>query len=356
MDYALIMAGGSGTRLWPLSREALPKQALKLVGERSMFQHAVDRLAPDFPPERILVATRPEYARLLSEQIAEIPTQNYLLEPQGRGTAPAIGLAAAHLRRRDPEAVMVVLAADHFIADAARFRQSLSAARRVALSGALVTLGITPDRPACGYGYIQKGESLGQVDGFAVYTAAHFTEKPDPDTAGRMVSSGRYVWNSGMFIWKVSRIMDEFARHMPELYRLLQRIEAAIQTPDYEQVLQAVWSQAPVETIDYGVMEPAENVAVIPVEFGWTDVGSWSSVAELYSADSCGNVLVGPCVQIDTQNTLVYGGRRLVAAIGLKEMIIVDTEDALLICPKEREQDVRAIVKLLKAGPYRRWA
>jgi mannose-1-phosphate guanylyltransferase len=346
--YALIMAGGGGTRLWPLSRQARPKQTLTLVGERTMFEHAVDRIASLFQPEDIFVVTGEEHLESLLLQAPELPRANFLLEPVGQGTAPAIGLGAVHLRRRDPQAVMVVLTADHFIRDVERFRRVLTAAAQVAEKGHLVTLGITPSFPSTGFGYIQQGEQLYEVDGFAVFRALRFTEKPSPETAFQMVESGLYTWNSGMFIWRVDRIMEEFARQMPDLYDVLMQIDAVLGTPAYEPTLRRLWPELSPQSIDYGVMEGARDVVVIPVDIGWSDVGNWSSMREILPADADGNVVVGEHVGLDTRNTIVFGGRRLIATIGLEDMIIVDTDDALLICPVDREQDVREMVRQLR--------
>jgi len=346
--HALIMAGGGGTRLWPLSRRARPKQALTLVGERTMFEHAVDRIASLFQPEEIFVVTGEEHLESLLLQAPELPRANFLLEPVGQGTAPAIGLGAVHLRRRDPQAVMVVLTADHFIRDVERFRRVLTAAAQVAEKGHLVTLGITPSFPSTGFGYIQQGEQLYEVDGFAVFRALRFTEKPSPETAFQMVESGLYTWNSGMFIWRVDRIMEEFARQMPDLYDVLMQIDAVLGTPAYEPTLRRLWPELSPQSIDYGVMEGARDVVVIPVDIGWSDVGNWSSMREILPADADGNVVVGEHVGLDTRNTIVFGGRRLIATIGLEDMIIVDTDDALLICPVDREQDVREMVRQLR--------
>ena len=346
--YALIMAGGGGTRLWPLSRRARPKQALTLVGERTMFEHAVDRIASLFQPEEIFVVTGEEHLESLLLQAPELPRANFLLEPVGQGTAPAIGLGAVHLRRRDPQAVMVVLTADHFIRDVERFRRVLTAAAQVAEKGHLVTLGITPSFPSTGFGYIQQGEQLYEVDGFAVFRALRFTEKPSPETAFQMVESGLYTWNSGMFIWRVDRIMEEFARQMPDLYDVLMQIDAVLGTPAYEPTLRRLWPELSPQSIDYGVMEGARDVVVIPVDIGWSDVGNWSSMREILPADADGNVVVGEHVGLETRNTIVFGGHRLIATIGLEDMIIVDTDDALLICPVDREQDVREMVRQLR--------
>ena len=345
--YALIMAGGFGTRLWPLSRRDHPKQSLALVGGRTMFEHAVDRIAPIFQPEQIFVVTGAEHVDSLAAQAPELPRENFIVEPQGRGTGPAIGLGAIHLLRQDPEAIMAVLTADHFIVDADRFRQVLTAAAQVAEDGHLVTLGIAPSFPSTGYGYIKQGESLRGAEGFPVYRAERFTEKPTLETALHMVESGEYSWNSGMFIWRVERVMEEFQRQMPDFYVQLAQVETALGGTGYQPTLNRVWPEVVKQTIDYGVMEGAEDVAVIPVDIGWSDIGSWTSLSEILPTDREGNTIVGPHVGIDTRETVVFGGKRLIATIGLEGMVIVDTEDALLVCPRDREQEVRAIVRQL---------
>ncbi|MDY6875149.1 MAG: mannose-1-phosphate guanylyltransferase [Chloroflexota bacterium] len=355
MYYALIMAGGVGTRLWPLSRRNRPKQSLRLVGERTMFEHAVDRIVPLFQPEQIFVVTGAEHIETLAAQAPELPLDNFIVEPDGRGTAPCIGLGAIHLFRHDPEAIMVVLTADHFITDTARFRQVLVAAEQVAEEGHLVTLGITPSSPSTGFGYIKQGERLDTVEDFSVFRAERFTEKPSLETALHMVESGEYSWNSGMFIWRVDRILEEFQRQMPDFYVRLAEVEATLGTLGYERTLSRVWPQVAKQAIDYGVMEGAEDVAVIPVDIGWSDVGSWVSLSELLPADERGNTIVGPHVGIDTCDTLVFGGKRLIATIGLEGMVIVDTEDALLVCPREREQEVRVVVRRLEEDGRGEW-
>ena len=355
MYYAVIIAGGSGTRLWPLSRRSRSKQSLKLVGDRTMFQHAIDRLAPLFQPEQIYVVTREDQSALLSSQVTNLPSSNFILEPIGRGTAPAIGLAAIHLQHRDPEATMAVLTADHYITCTEKFRKVLDGASMVAEQGHLVTLGIKPASPSTGFGYIQQGESLGTILDFPVFRVDHFTEKPELEVARQMVASGRYSWNSGMFVWKVDRILAEFQRQMPELYAQFLEVKTALGRPNYKAVLDQVWNRVTEQTIDYGVMEHAADVVVIPVDIGWTDVGSWASLAELLPPDQDGNIFVGPYKEIDTHNTLVFGGKRLVATIGIQDMVIVDSEDALLICAKKREQEVRDIVERLKINGDSKW-
>jgi mannose-1-phosphate guanylyltransferase len=333
-----------------LSRRQYPKQALKLVGDQTLMQHAVSRLTPQITPDQIFVITRKEHVEPLSVQVPQLPQENFIVEPEGRGTAPAIGLAAIHLQQRDPEAVMVVLTADHFMVDDAGFRQALKAAEEVARDGYLVTLGIRPTFPSTGYGYVQQGEFLRTAESLAVFRTDRFTEKPGLEEAQKLVDSGVYSWNSGMFVWRVDRILNEFQHQMPEFYEQLQNIAAALETEDYEQVLGRVWPTVKQETIDYGIMEGADEVAVIPVDIGWYDVGSWASLLDVLPSDEEGNTVVGNHLGIDSTDLLVVGdGEKLVATIGLEGLVIVDTKDALLICSKEREQDVRAMVKLLES-------
>jgi len=347
MYYAVIMAGGSGTRLWPLSRQHRPKQALTLVGNQSMFQHAVERIQSVFPLERIMVVTRREHADLLMSQAPGLPSENFILEPNGRGTAPAIGLAAIHLQKRDPRATMAILTADHFISDLEQFCRVLSAAAEIAEDGSLVTLGIRPSFASTGFGYIQHGTALGEKNGLPFFEVTRFTEKPDFVTAEKMIAGGTSSWNSGMFIFQVDRILKEFEIQMPDFFGRLMEIKKTLDQPIYQSMLENHWSLLEKQTIDYGVMEAARQVVVIPVEIGWTDVGSWGSLFELLPADKCENVLVGDTLDIDTQRTLVFGGNRLVATLGVRDLIIIDTEDALLVCAGDHDQEVKALVEKL---------
>jgi mannose-1-phosphate guanylyltransferase len=345
--YAVILAGGTGTRLWPLSRQACPKQALQLIGERTMMQHAVDRLAPLFAPDHILVVTRGEYAPLLGEQVPEVPAENFILEPEGRGTAAAIGLASIHLKQRDPDAVMAILTADHYIGDVPAFQQAVQTGYAAAQADWLVTLGIHPDFPSTGFGYIHQGAQVMAVDGQVVYRVESFVEKPDGETAQKMLAAGGFSWNSGMFLWKAGTILAQFEQLMPELYQELERLAGHLGQPDYLDVLQAIWPTVKKETIDYGIMERAKAAAIIPVEIRWTDVGSWGSLEGLLPTDRDGNIWTGVHLAIGTHNTLALGGKRLIATIGVDDLIIVDTPDAVLVMKKEREQDVKAIVNQL---------
>lgn len=347
--YAVILAGGGGTRLWPRSRRSRPKQFLDLAGEETMLQAAYARIAPILPPERVLVITNVEYTETVQQQLPALPAHNIVGEPAGRGTAPAIGLAAILLQRRDPAAIMAVLTADHLISRQETFRRVLLATARVAATPRrLVTLSITPTFAETGYGYVERGEEVDRVHGFVAYRVQRFTEKPNRQTAERFVASGRYAWNSGMFIWHIDSILDEMARQMPTLRAHLATIAAALGTPDEAAVFAAVWPQIRAETIDFGIMEGARDVVTLPVDIGWNDVGSWAALADELPANEEGNVVHGPHVLIDTHDSFIFSDGRLIATIGLDNMIVVDTRDALLICPRSRAQDVKKVTEALK--------
>lgn len=351
-DYAVIMAGGGGTRLWPLSRRETPKQMLRLSGQRTMFQLAVDRLEGLFPPERILVVTVAEQAEKLRKQEPRIPEENYLLEPMPRGTASVVGLAAVAIQHRDPDGAMVVLTADHFIQEAERFRSLLMSALDAARDGFLITLGIHPSGPATGYGYIQRGEKEGSYRNVDAYRVVRFKEKPDETAAKQFIESGDHYWNSGMFIWKVDRILAEIHRQMPQLAAVLAPIADAWGRADRDEVLNIHWPDIQPETVDYGIMENAERVVVLPaVDLGWSDIGSWDSLYDVLSADQNGNILIDTDhFGIDTQSVLICSGnkKRLVVTIGVSDIVVVDTEDALLICSRDQAQKVKQVVNHLK--------
>jgi mannose-1-phosphate guanylyltransferase len=347
--HAVIMAGGGGTRLWPLSRQERPKQSLKLLGERTMFQIAVERLAPLFTPDRIWVVTSARYAGDLRQQCPALPAENFVLEPAPRGTAPAIGLAALTLRQRDPAAVMACLTADHFIGNEAGFRDLLAAAAEVARRDFLVTLGIAPTFASTGFGYIQRGERLERVGGFDVYRARRFKEKPAQAEAEAMVADGQHAWNSGMFVWRVRRFLDEVERQLPPLHQVLAQAASA------PGKLAEVWAGAPDVTLDYGIMEGARDVAVIPAEgLGWNDIGSWEALLDVLPTDAAGNVVIGAeHLNLDSRRTLVHASahKRLVVTLGVDDLVIVDTGDVLFVCPRDQAQNVKAVVNALKARP-----
>jgi mannose-1-phosphate guanylyltransferase len=347
--YAVILAGGSGKRLWPLSRRETPKQLLDITGRQEHLLRATfARLEPLMPAETIYVITSGQYVASTREQLPGLPAANILIEPQGRGSAPAIGLAAVHVKHRDPEAVMACLPADHHVGQPELFRQVLSAAEQVARQGHLVTLGMNPRQPHTGYGYIETGERLEDVGEHAVYNVRRFTEKPDEQTARRFVEDGRHFWNSGMFIWKASVILEEIARHLPRLSACLTELEGVLGTDKENEVLERTWPTVEKETIDFGVMEKAQNVVVIPVEIGWSDVGSWASLGDLLPADDDGNIVVGTHLGLETTGSLIYSPKRLVATVGVEDLIVVETDDVILVCRRDRAEDVKALVDKLE--------
>ncbi|MFQ5340732.1 MAG: mannose-1-phosphate guanylyltransferase [Anaerolineae bacterium] len=346
--YALILAGGVGSRLWPRSRESRPKQLLELISERSMLQETAARVRPLVPPERLIVMTNQSYVDAVRAQLPDVPPENVIGEPAVRGTASAVGFGAALIARRDPSAVMFSLHADHFMRDVEGFRHALQAAAGVAREGYLVTLGIRPDAPVTGYGYIERGAELGLFEGHLAYRVVRFTEKPDAETARAFVKSGRYYWNSGLFTWQVSTILAAFARHMPDTYEKLQVMASAIGTDRELETLDQVWPTLENQTIDYGIMEPAEQVAVVPADFGWSDVGTWNALFDLMDADREGNVVSGDHIGVDTHGSFIHSDGRLIATIGVEDLIVVDTGDAVLVCPRDRAQDVKAVVDRLK--------
>jgi len=352
--YAVIMAGGGGTRLWPISRTERPKQLLPLIGQETLFQSTVERLENLFPPEHILVVTVEEQAREMLKQAPSIPEGNYIIEPMPRGTASVVGLAAAVLQKRDPQASMAVLPADHFIRNRDLFHYLLNTAFDVAQDDYLVTLGITPSHPSTAYGYIQQGEALSGNYKYPAYQVKNFVEKPNDEKAQQLLRSGDHSWNSGMFIWKADTILNEIDRQMPALGDSLKAIASAWGTEKQTDVLKEYWNVLKSETVDYGIMEKARRVAVLPAGgLGWSDVGSWTSLFEVLIPDMDGNIATNNAQHLahETHNTLVYGGgdaERLIVTIGLDDMVIVDTGDVLLICKSDQSQKVRDVVENLK--------
>lgn len=348
--YPVILAGGVGSRLWPRSRKSSPKQFLDLTGNhRSMLQEAFDRVQPLAPIENIYVITNAEYVDTVRQQLPALPVSNIVGEPAARGSAAAIGLAAIHLQARDSNAVMAVLTADHLIHKPEALRQVLLAGVELAQSGTLITLGIEPAYPETGYGYIEMGEVLGEYNHRLARKVVRFREKPDAATAEHYLQAGNFVWNSGMFIWRVDAIMAEFSRQMPELYAALQGLAPALNTPQAEAAFAHYWM--PLQgnpSIDYGVMEGAQNIAVFPVDLGWNDIGSWAALLEVLPKDADGNVAHAQHLHYDSINTLVFSEHRVIATVGLRDMIIVDTDDVILVMPASRAQDVKKLLQEFK--------
>ncbi len=347
---ALIMAGGRGERFWPKSRKNLPKQFLSLTSDgKTMIQLTVERISPVVSLENIYISTNTSYKKLVMEQLPGIPEENILCEPVGRNTAPCIGLAAVHIRKKLGDAIMMVLPSDHLIKNNVMFLDVLrDAATAAEENTSLVSIGIAPSDPETGYGYIQfDSQNLKECTSRA-YKVVNFKEKPDLSTAKEYVASGDYLWNSGMFIWKVSSILSNMENLMPAMYDGLKKIENSIGTTDQEQVLESEFINFKSESIDYGIMEHAKDIYIIPGAFGWDDVGSWLALERINSTNEFGNVVNGNVISIDTKNSIIHGNEKLIATVGLKDIIIIDTEDALLICDKDSTQDIKKIIENLK--------
>jgi len=365
--FLVILAGGAGTRFWPLSREKMPKQFLTLIGEESLLQQTVNRVRGLAPLERMIVVTSKAQVEEIRLQLSPGRKENVpnpcpvIVEPRGLNTAPAIGLAAVFIRRLDPDGVMVVLPSDHYIRDQEKFVRDIGTAVAAAREGHLVTLGIPPARPETGFGYIEYDPASNGKKNYR--SVISFREKPDLQTARDYLSQGRYLWNSGMFVWKAAAILTEIGRHLPGLARSLDRVEQVInevggpayphatdllETREMVQAIEEIYREIEPISIDYGVMEKSKNVVVVPASFDWSDVGSFSALFDLLPRDGQGNVVSGRVFDLESENSLIRGDRRLVATVGLKDLIVVDTEDAVLVCARDRAQDVRRIVEQIK--------
>lgn len=349
--YAAILAGGVGTRLWPRSRQDRPKQFSDITGAGvTMIQATANRLAGLAPAANIFVLTGDAYAGLAAEQLPDVPRSQIIVEPSGRNTAPAIGLACLHLYRQDPTAVIAILPADHIIPDVAGFRAALRRAAVVAREGYLVTLGIRPTFPHTGYGYIKRKSLIDDVDGLPAYRVDSFLEKPNRSLAESFVADGSYYWNGGIFVSRVDRMMAEFETQTPELYELLQRIGDAIGTPAADDVLAAEWEKMPSVSIDYAIMEHAQRVAVVPLDAGWNDVGSWDALDSVLNKDDAGNSIAkGDVLLLDSHDNIVYSDKRIVALVNVNNLVVVETEDTLLIGDKSQMQRVKDVVEQLRA-------
>jgi mannose-1-phosphate guanylyltransferase/mannose-6-phosphate isomerase len=351
--YAVILAGGSGTRFWPLSRQLYPKQLLRILGDKTLIQQTMDRVLPSVPADRILISTNPAQADSIRFQLGEWKDElshNFVIEPEARNTAPAIALAAIELIKRDPEAVMLVLPADHVIKGDKKFQAAVALGAELSTKGYLITFGIKPVRPETGYGYIQPNRRarLASRGGLVGYSVARFVEKPDAKKAARYLQAGNYYWNSGIFVWRASTILDELLRHQPALARGMKKIGELKKSDEGSSAVAQVYQRLTPISIDHGVMERSSRAVMIPVDFAWSDVGSWSSLEEVAPRDQSGNVVSGRVVDLESRDSILYADRRLVATIGLSGMVVVDTPDATLICPKNRSQDVKKVVEILK--------
>ncbi|MCX5694167.1 MAG: mannose-1-phosphate guanylyltransferase/mannose-6-phosphate isomerase [Candidatus Omnitrophica bacterium] len=340
MNYAVILAGGVGSRFWPFSRELEPKQFMKIIGQHSLLQATIQRLSGLVSPSRIYVITNKIYFYEVKAQVAKfrIPDKNIILEPQGKNTAPAVGLCAKLIGQIDPDAVLLVLPSDHYIKNVGNFKATLKKAVACAKNNFLVTLGIKPTTPSIGYGYIKVGKkSSGHLQ------VQKFLEKPDLNKAREYFKDKSFYWNSGMFIWKASVLLEEIRAYLPGLYSSLKLINSVDDIPK-------VWPQIEAISVDYGIMEHSKRIALIPSNFYWTDLGSWEALSEVFPKDRKGNIVSGNALNLDSQGVCVFSmGNRLVSTIGIKDAIIADTPDALLVCNRDKTQDVKKLVELMKS-------
>jgi mannose-1-phosphate guanylyltransferase len=347
--YVVIMAGGQGTRFWPRSRRQRPKQLLNIVGETTMLEQTVARLSSLVAAERIVVVAGRAYRDLIRDGLPQLRDENFLFEPIGRNTAACVAWAALWVQQRAPDAVMAVLPADHLIRNEPEFLRVLTVAAQAAQPfNRLVTLGIQPTHPETGYGYIRVGEDGHQIDGRDVFRVAQFVEKPSRQKAEQFLAEGKYFWNSGMFIWRADSIWHEISRYLPQLTQELEAVRRAMTADELTTVLDTVYPRLPSVSIDVGVMERARDVWVVPADIGWSDVGSWRALSEFLTPDAQGNVVIGNQRGIDTSGCFIYTPNKLVATIGLTDLVVIETDDVVLICPKDRDQDVRKLVELLE--------
>ncbi len=348
MLYAVIMAGGSGTRFWPRSRKSLPKQLIPIISQRTMIQETIDRLGDAIPPERTLVIATEAIAAQVRQQIPQLPPQNVIAEPYGRDTAPCVGLAAVLARRLEADATMVIMPADHAIKPVDRFLKTIRAAESIVGDG-MITFGVKPTFAATGYGYIHRGGAVDNDTGEKVFELVAFKEKPDLATATNYQQTGEYYWNSGIYVWKAKTILEKIEQLMPDLYAGLVQIAQAAGTERWDATLAREYDKFEKISIDYGVMEKvladrATQVMVIEIDYEWDDVGSWKAIDRHVPVDAQGNVVAARHLGIDTHGCIVVGEKRLIATAGVEDLIIVETEDALLVCHKDRAEDVKKLV------------
>jgi mannose-1-phosphate guanylyltransferase len=346
--YAVIMAGGRGERFWPLSTDRVPKPFIPLLGPRTLIQQTVDRLLPLLPSDRILISIGEIHREIAQEQLPEVPTDNFVLEPVGRDTAPCIGYCALHIERRDPDATMIAAPADHFVADAGAYRRTLEKGIS-ALAGATgVVFGISPSRPETGYGYIQvqKPES-----GAEAWPVLRFVEKPDIARAREYVAAGGYYWNSGIFLWRNRTLLDLLAKHMPELHQGLEALRPLIGRKEAHSEIHQVFAALPRISIDFGVMEKASGLRLVPAEFTWDDIGNWSALERALPRDADGNVALGPRVALDASRCVSYSDAGTIATFGVSDLVVIQAHGKVLVCPKDRAADLKRLIAAL--GPER---
>ncbi len=353
MLYGVVIAGGSGTRFWPESRKKRPKQLLRIDGDNSLLRATVDRILGLIPVERVMVVTVADQGRQILQELPELSPAGVILEPYGRNTAPCIALSAYKLAAMDPQAIMLVLPADHIIGNISKFLEAVEIGALIAESReVLITFGIQPTRPETGYGYIRTGDHLDSQNYQGVYLVDQFVEKPDRPTAEAYLDSGKYLWNSGMFMWRASTIIRAFERHLPDIHMLMSQVSSSFNTEDEADVIEGIYRNIQSVSIDNGIMEIADNVAVIPLDVAWNDVGSWPSLHEVWGSDSNGNSCKGHFVQLVSRNCVISASDKLVALVGVEDLIVVDTPDAILVCHKDAAQQIKKFQEILPQCGY----
>jgi len=346
--YAVIMAGGSGTRFWPRSRIERPKQLLNITGDEILLIKTIELIKPIIPISRIKIVTTLSQADAVKRTAPEIPDENIIIEPFGKNTAPAIGISALFIERDDPDAVMVILPADHYIEDKSRFHKTIMASAYQASQGDfLITIGIPPRGPETGYGYIEADELMDKKN--LTYSVKSFHEKPDIDRARLFIKQGNFFWNSGIFISSASSMLKEIAQYLPHNYTWLVKIRSSLGRPEESGVIREAYENMEAISIDYGVMEKSKHVLMVVGDFGWNDVGSWPSAAQYWPMDSDKNAFIGELINLDSSQCIVYSPKKLVALLGVEDLVVVEEDDALLICKRGRSQDVRKLVEILRS-------
>lgn len=345
----VIMAGGKGERFWPKSRTNLPKQFLNISGNKSMIQQSIQRLEKIVDISRIFIVTNELYAELLKAQIPHLPTSNIIIEPVGRNTAPCVGLASIIIEEKYPDSTMVVIPSDHIIENDEGFIQIINTAVEVAQDDSnLVTLGIKPTYPETGYGYIESSTDIRQLNELDVHKVNKFVEKPDIATAESYLERGGFYWNSGIFIWKVEVIRNYIKELLPDVHDILETMKSTFNSPERNEVIRTEFAKMPDQSIDYGIMEKVSNIYMIPCVFGWDDVGSWTALERINDLDEDGNVIKGNILNLDTKRCIIESNGKLIATLGVEDLIIVDTEDITLICAKDKAQEVKLLLKELR--------
>jgi len=344
MQYAVVMAGGKGTRLWPAARSSSPKQLQRLIFDKPLIAETVDRLAHVYQPDHILIVTAREYADSIRGILTDLPEENIISEPVGRNTAAAIALAAFQIAREDRNGVFAVFPADHVILKPENLYRALDFANSLALEHRVVDIGVPPSHPETGYGYIELGEELARQDGLEARTVTRFVEKPDLERAQEYVRAGNYIWNSGMFVWRAGEYLAALEQHLPDTYR---RLKPPLESGDWSE-LEEAYRHIQDISVDYAIMERVSDVIALPVDFGWRDIGDWAALYDMMEHDADGNAVAGRHASLDTRDCLLVSQHKLIATIGLRDLVVVDTDDVLLVMPRDRAQDVKQLLDRLK--------